>query len=54
MSKQSNTKPSESRSNSNQRIPAGHFNSDGQSEGKQSGAVRPTSDANNTNKSGEK
>jgi len=54
MSKQSNTKPSESRSNSNQRIPSGNFNTDGVSQGKQSGAVRPTPDANNTNKSGEK
>ncbi len=28
------------------RVPKGHFNSDGMSEGKQSGAVRKTPDAN--------
>lgn len=35
-------------SNSNQRIPNAHFDSDGLSEGKQTGAVRPGHDAHNT------
>lgn len=32
-------------SNSNQRLPGGNWNSDGLSQGKQEGAVRPTPDA---------
>lgn len=40
----------ESRSQSQPRIPSGHFNSDGQSNGKQNGPVRPTPDANNERK----
>lgn len=31
----------------NQRLPGGHFNSNGQSQGKPTGAVRPTPDACN-------
>jgi hypothetical protein len=36
---------SETYCNSNQRLPKGHFDSDGRSEGKSTGAVRPTPDA---------
>jgi hypothetical protein len=43
--RESDTKPSEARANTNQRYPAGHFDSDGLSQGKQEGAVRPTKDA---------
>lgn len=35
----------ESECNSNQRLPSGNWNSDGLSQGKQEGAVRPTPDA---------
>jgi hypothetical protein len=35
----------ESRAQPNQRLPKGHFDSDGLSEGKQTGPVRPTCDA---------
>jgi hypothetical protein len=35
----------ESRAQPNQRLPKGHFDSDGLSQGKQDGAVRPTADA---------
>jgi hypothetical protein len=31
--------------NANQRYPSGHFTTDGKSEGKVTGAVRPTADA---------
>jgi len=34
------------------RLPAGHFNSNGQSQGKTTGAVRPTPDACNDSKKG--
>ena len=37
----------ESRSQSEPRIPKGHFNSDGMSQGKQDGPVRKTPDAYN-------
>ncbi len=33
-----------------QNLPKGHFNSDGTSQGKQTGPVRPTADAYNTTK----
>jgi hypothetical protein len=45
MAKQSNQRPVQPQSN--QRLPAGHFNSNGTSQGKQSGAVRPSPDACN-------
>jgi hypothetical protein len=35
----------ESRAQPNQRLPKGHFDSDGRSEGKSTGPVRPTHDA---------
>jgi hypothetical protein len=39
------TKPSQAVSNTRQNLPKGHFDSDGKSLGKQDGAVRPTQDA---------
>jgi hypothetical protein len=42
-------KQGESRSNTNQRLPSGHFDSNGKSQGSAAGAVRPTHDAHNTN-----
>jgi len=39
------TKPSEARAVPNQRYPKGHFDEEGLSQGKQEGAVRPTMDA---------
>ena len=39
-----------SRSQSQPRTPSGHFNTDGMSQGKKDGAVRPTPDANNDRK----
>lgn len=39
------TQPSTSRSQSQPRTPAGHFDREGLSQGKQNGAVRPTKDA---------
>jgi len=44
------TQPSRSQSQSQPRTPSGHFNSNGQSQGKQSGAVRPSPDACNERK----
>jgi hypothetical protein len=44
------SQPSQSRSQSQPRLPAGHFNSNGESQGKQSGAVRPQPDACNDRK----
>ncbi len=41
------TQPSRSQSQSQPRMPSGHFNSNGQSQGKETGAVRPTPDAFN-------
>lgn len=38
------------RSQSEPRYSSGHFSRDGLSQGKQTGAVRPTPDANNTQK----
>jgi hypothetical protein len=40
------TQPSQSQP----RVPSGHFNQEGTSQGKQSGAVRPSSDACNDRK----
>ena len=37
-----------SESKPNQSLPKGHFNSDGQSQGKSTGVVRPQCDAYNT------
>lgn len=48
MAKQSSQKQVQPQSN--QRLPAGHFNSNGQSQGKQTGAVRPSPDARNERK----
>ena len=44
------TQPSRSQSQSQPRTPSGHFDREGLSQGKQSGSVRPTPDANNTQK----
>ncbi|WP_167313399.1 hypothetical protein [Ralstonia insidiosa] len=44
------TQPSQNKSQSQPRTPSGHFNHEGLSQGKQSGAVRPDCDAHNTNK----
>lgn len=41
------TQPSRSQSQSQPCLPKGHFNTNGQSDGKQSGSVRPTPDAYN-------
>lgn len=44
------TKPSQSQPQSQPRTPAGHFNRDGMSQGKQTGPVRSDCDAYNTSK----
>jgi hypothetical protein len=48
------TQPSQSKSQSQPRTPSGHFNANGQSQGKQTGAVRSTPDACNDCKKGSK
>lgn len=47
MAEKSHKEHSSTRSNSEPRLPQGHFNSNGQSQGKQNGSVRPTPDAYN-------
>jgi hypothetical protein len=44
-SKPNKTQPSESKAQPNQRLPGGHFDREGLSQGSAGGAVRPTRDA---------
>lgn len=53
MGKPENVKPSQARAQPNQTYPKGHFDSDGKSQGKQEGAVRPTRDAYQGERKGE-
>jgi len=45
MAKRDREERGESRAQPNQRLPKGHWDEDGRSQGKETGAVRPTCDA---------